>query len=116
MSRRLVEEYECTDGGPTRNRFQTNDVSLKAAWYDYPYLFGSAVFYTGDVVTDILVSAKYFNNGDYIWFSLTLLCVVGASFVTMIFSLMWFYDDMETEASKTKIIILHAFQLGPLKR
>ncbi|XP_028411968.1 uncharacterized protein LOC114534698 [Dendronephthya gigantea] len=107
---------DCKDGGPTRDRLSTSDQSLKAAWYDYLWIFGSVGFYIADVVTDILVSLKYFRNGDHIWFSLTLACVMSASLVMMMFSLKWYYEDTAEEASKATIVVLHVLQLGPLQR
>ena len=117
----LVEEkqdldVDLVDAKPTREHPSGNSEFLKAAWYDYPYIGGCVILYLADVVTDMLVSVKYFRNGDYIWFSLTLASVFGASFVMMIFSLKWFYDDTADEVSKTKTVLLHVLQLGPLKR
>ncbi len=117
----VVENYEdlgidSPDAEPRRDKVSTKDPSLKAAWWEYLYIGGIVVFYIADVVTDLLVSVKYFRNGDYIWFSLTLLCVVGASLVMMMFSLKWFYDDTAEEESKTKTVVLHVLQLGPLQR
>ena len=118
MSDRLVDNSNDLDGDvedaePRRDRVSTQDPSLKAAWYDYLYIASSAIFYIADVVTDLLVSVKYFRNGDYIWFGLTLSCVLGASLVMMMFSLKWFH---EYEVSKTKTVVLHVLQLGPLLR
>jgi hypothetical protein len=122
MSEKLVADnskdvnFDVEDAEPRRGRVTTQDPSLKAAWYDYLYIGTSAGFYIADVVTDLLVSVKYFNNRDYIWFFLTLLCVFGASLVMMMFSLKWFYEDTAKEASKTKTVVLHVLQLGPLQR
>lgn len=104
------------DGEPRRDRLTNEDHSLKAAWYDYLYIGCSSVLYIADIVTDMLVSVKYFRNGDYIWFSLTLLCVVAASLVMMMFSLKWLYDDTDEQVNKTKAVVLHVLQIGPLKR
>ena len=121
MSDRLVDncndiDCDAEDAEPRRDRVSTRDPSLKAAWYDYLYIASSASFYIADVVTDLLVSAKYFRNGDYIWFGLTLSCVLGASLVMMMFSLKWFHEDTAKEVSKTKTVVLHVLQLGPLLR
>ena len=121
MSDRLVDnsdDLDCDvkDAGPRRDKVSTTDPSLKAAWYDYLYIASSASFYIADVVTDLLVSVKYFRNGDYIWFGLTLSCVLGASLVMMVFSLKWFNDDTAKGVSKTKTVVLHVLQLGPLQR
>ena len=115
-ARNDVQDLDRPDGEPRREKLTNEAHSFKAAWYDYLYIGYSSVLYISDVVTDVLVSAKYFRNGDYIWFSLTLLCVVAASLVMMMFSLKWFYDDTDEEVSKTKTVVLHVLQIGPLKR
>ena len=113
---RACQGIDTIDAGPQRQHLPGQEHSLKAAWYDDLFVFYCIVVYLGDVTTDILVSIKYFRNGDYIWFSLTLGCILGASLVMNAFSLKWFYDDTDEAVSKTRIIILHIFQLGPLQR
>ena len=109
-------DVDGVDAGPCRESFPAEDSQLKGVWYDDFFVVYCILLYIADIITDILVSVKYFRNGDYVWFSLTLLCVVGASLVMMFFSLKWFYDDTAEEVSKTKIIVIHLLQLGPLKR
>ena len=104
------------DAGPRRERFFSQNSSLKAAWYDDLFAVVCTLLYLADVITDMLVSVKYFRSEDYIWFALTLSCVIGASIVMMVFSLKWFYDDTAEEVSKRRTIVIHLLQLGPLLR
>lgn len=113
-----------TDAGASRETFSSSTVNVsttdnqtsKVHWYDNVYLLLCVIFYVGDVGTDMLVSVVYFKNENYVWFALTLTCVIGASLVMMGFSLSWYYDDTSPEVGKMKTVILHVLQLGPLQR
>lgn len=113
-----------TDAGASRETFSSSTVNVsttdnqtsKVHWYDDVYLLLCVIFYVGDVGTDMLVSVVYFKNENYVWFALTLTCVIGASLVMMGFSLSWYYDDTSPEVGKMKTVILHVLQLGPLQR
>ena len=52
------------------------------------------LFYVVDVLTDVLLALRYFQQKDYLWCALTLTCVLTGLLVTQIFSYSWYWDDI----------------------
>ena len=74
----------------------------------------SILTFVADIASDIVVSVRYFLDGSYLWFSLTVAFVISSSIVTQIFSACWFYEDSEDQTWAT--YLLHLCQLGPIVR
>ncbi|KAI9523232.1 hypothetical protein NQZ68_029238 [Dissostichus eleginoides] len=52
------------------------------------------LFYVVDVLTDVLLALRYFQQKDYLWTALTLTFVLTGLLVTQIFSYSWYWDDI----------------------
>ncbi|XP_041484029.1 uncharacterized protein LOC121430726 [Lytechinus variegatus] len=66
-----------------------------------------------DLVTDLIVTCKYFVGGDVVWGALTLGFVVIPSIILQVFSIRWYLVDDDMSSLKW---ITHIFQFGPLHR
>ncbi|KAL1006296.1 hypothetical protein UPYG_G00070400 [Umbra pygmaea] len=82
------------------------------------------VLYQVDILTDVVLSVKYFLAGDCLWSVLTLLFVVIASLATNTFSYAWYRDDTlaDEEDSRTSEVVrcgltgFHVCQMGVFMR
>lgn len=52
------------------------------------------VLYMVDVLTDIRLALKYFQEEHFVWAGLTLVFVLAGLLLTQIFSYAWYRDDM----------------------
>ncbi|XP_063968284.1 uncharacterized protein LOC135157244 [Lytechinus pictus] len=66
-----------------------------------------------DLVTDLIVTCKYFVGGDVVWGALTLSFVVIPSIILQVFSIRWYLVDDDMSSLKW---ITHILQFGPLHR
>ncbi|KAK5850271.1 hypothetical protein PBY51_014534 [Eleginops maclovinus] len=53
------------------------------------------VFYVVDVLTDVGLALRYFQQKDFLWTALTLLFVLAGLGVTQLFSYVWYQDDLK---------------------
>lgn len=74
----------------------------------------SILTFIADIASDLVVSVRYYIDGSYLWFSLTLGFVILSSLVMQIFSAKWIHEDGEDQDWCT--YLLHFLQLGPLVR
>jgi len=66
-----------------------------------------AILY-GDIVTDILVNVKYYNDGDTGWFAVGMVCLLLSYGISMLFGIVMFVDPIRlTDKSfYNRIVIL----------
>lgn len=86
------------------------------------------LFYIVDVIMDVVVALKYFQEKLYVWAGLTLVFVLAGLLVTHIFSYAWYIDDMNdviinpegretiSGMSKGRLTVLHLFGMGIFTR
>lgn len=84
--------------------------------------------YVVDILTDIGLALKYFQEKHFVWTGLTLMFVLVGLLVTQIFSHAWYRDDMNDVLinpegkttiqgmSKGGLAALHLFGLGIFTR
>lgn len=85
-------------------------------------------FYVFDIWTDVGLALKFFLNGNYVWSGLTVMFVLTGLLVTQIFSLAWYWDDMNnvfinpqgkssiSGSTKCGLAALHIFGMGIFAR
>ncbi|KAI0229393.1 XK-related protein 6 [Lamellibrachia satsuma] len=89
----------------TRKNFSGTDLIL---------VIVSLITYVLDTVTDILVGAKYIEDGEYIFGGLALSCIVVSSIVIQLFSSQWYSRDGKPTGCQHWFI--HVFLLQPIER
>ena len=97
---------------PPRRYHQVKSRRVHVIWDSFAVI--SILTFVADIASDIVVSVRYFLDGSYLWFSLTVAFVISSSIVTQIFSACWFYEDSEDQTRAT--YLLHLCQLGPIVR
>ncbi|XP_042290819.1 XK-related protein 8-like [Thunnus maccoyii] len=66
-----------------------------------------------DIVLDIYTAVSFYQEKAYICLGILLLILVGSSVLVQIFSWLFYsYEDCERCLSRSKLKLLHAFQLG----
>ena len=86
---------------------------VHVVWDVFAVIFIILTF-VADIASDVVVSVRYFLDGSYLWFLLTVVFVISSSIVVQIFSACWFYEDSEDQTSAT--YLLHLCQLGTIVR
>lgn len=74
----------------------------------------SIITFLADVLTDLLVSVKYYSEGNFWWFALTIGFLSMASFAMQLFSAKWLLEDGKRQSCST--YFLHLLHLGPVWR
>lgn len=78
------------------------------------WTFVSVITFLADVLTDLLVSVRYYRESNFWWFGLTLSFLTLASFAMQLFSVKWLLEDGKRQSCFT--YVLHLLQLGPVWR
>ncbi|XP_071496459.1 uncharacterized protein [Diadema antillarum] len=81
--------------------------------FDGIFVLVSMGLLVADLITDSIVTCKYFVSGDITWGSLTLAFTVIPSVILQIFSIRWYLADDDMSTFKW---IVHICQVGPLHR
>ncbi|XP_072170180.1 uncharacterized protein [Diadema setosum] len=81
--------------------------------FDGIFVLVSMGLLVADLITDSIVTCKYFVSGDITWGSLTLTFTVIPSVILQIFSVRWYLNDDDMSTFKW---IVHVCQVGPLHR
>nr|XP_042126670.1 XK-related protein 9 isoform X1 [Peromyscus maniculatus bairdii]XP_042126671.1 XK-related protein 9 isoform X1 [Peromyscus maniculatus bairdii]XP_042126673.1 XK-related protein 9 isoform X1 [Peromyscus maniculatus bairdii]XP_042126674.1 XK-related protein 9 isoform X1 [Peromyscus maniculatus bairdii]XP_042126675.1 XK-related protein 9 isoform X1 [Peromyscus maniculatus bairdii]XP_042126676.1 XK-related protein 9 isoform X1 [Peromyscus maniculatus bairdii]XP_042126677.1 XK-related protein 9 len=80
-------------------------------------VFGIMIYVT-DLVADILLSARYFHDGQYVFGVLTLSFVLCGTLIVQCFSYSWLKDDLKKagQESERYFLLLHCLQGGVFTR
>lgn len=76
------------------------------------------IIYVTDLVADILLSVRYFHNGQYVFGVLTLSFVLCGTLIVQCFSYSWLKDDLKKTGQENEhyFLLLHCFQGGVFTR
>ncbi|CAH6777284.1 XK-related protein 9 [Phodopus roborovskii] len=76
------------------------------------------ILYVTDLVADILLSVRYFHNGQYVFGVLTLSFVLCGTLIVQCFSYSWLKDDLKKTGQENEhyFLLLHCFQGGVFTR
>lgn len=111
---------------PTDDKMLPSDILYtKLRWL---FTIAGLFLYVGDILTDIRLAVKYFQESHFVWTGLTLMFVLAGLLVTQVFSHTWYRDDMTdvlmnaegkppiSGLSKGGLVFLHLFGMGIFTR
>lgn len=91
---------------------------MKYTKYNFALSVFGIIIYVTDLVADIVLSARYFRDGQYVFGVLTLSFVLCGTLIIQCFSYSWLKDDLKKTGQENEhsFLLLHCLQGGVFTR